>query len=172
MAGSAADDSVRSELTELGQWFHNLHLPGGIETAPQHPLGDFPRRKWKRIHHCLPPDLTGWSVLDVGCNGGYYSFALAERGADVLGVDIDPRYLAQARWASSRLELDKLPVFRQLSVYELYGDAAICPCWVAQARLHRAKPRRRSHQLVGSKRFLRRSHASQQRLRSTGASGT
>ena len=70
-------------------------------------------------------NIAGWPVLDIGCNAGYYSFALAERGADVLGVDIDPRYLAQARWASSRLELDKPPVFRQLSVYELYGDAAI-----------------------------------------------
>ena len=121
----AAEESIKSELERFGDWFHNLHLPGGIETAPQHPLGDFPRRKWRRIHRCLPADLTGWRVLDIGCNAGYYSFALAERGANVIGVDVDPRYLAQARWASSRLQLDNPPVFRQLSVYELYGDDEI-----------------------------------------------
>jgi hypothetical protein len=26
----------------LGPWFHNLHLPDGRQTAPDHPLGDFP----------------------------------------------------------------------------------------------------------------------------------
>ena len=125
MARGAANESIESELEKLGKWFHNLHLPGGIETAPKHPLGDFPRRKWRKVHKCLPSDLGGWRVLDIGCNAGYYSFALAERGAEVIGVDVDARYLEQARWASNRLQLDNPPVFRQLSVYQLYGDAEI-----------------------------------------------
>ena len=33
----------------LGPWFHNLHLPEGVQTAPNHPLGDFPRFKWQRM---------------------------------------------------------------------------------------------------------------------------
>jgi tRNA (mo5U34)-methyltransferase len=112
--------SVTSEVRQLGEWFHNLHLPGGIETAPEHPLGDFPARKWRRVEAAVPTNLSGWRVLDVGCNAGYYSFALAARGADVIGVDIDERYLAQARWASTRLELERPPEFRQLSVYRLH----------------------------------------------------
>lgn len=112
--------NVVAEARRLGEWFHNLHLPGGIETAPGHPLGDFPARKWERIRHVLPDDLSGWRVLDVGCNAGFYSFALAARGADVVGVDIDDRYLAQARWAAQRMQLANPPRFRKLSVYRLF----------------------------------------------------
>ncbi len=75
------------ELAALGPWFHNLHLPDGRETAPDHPLGDFPAYKWREIATALPDDLTGWRALDVGCNAGFYSFELARRGADVLAVD-------------------------------------------------------------------------------------
>ena len=32
---------------ELAPWFHNLHLPDGSQTAPTHPLGDFPAFKWR-----------------------------------------------------------------------------------------------------------------------------
>lgn len=111
--------TVTAELAELGEWFHNLHLPGGVETAPRHPLGDFPSRKWQAIRHVVPSDLAGWHVLDVGCNAGYYSFVLAERGAEVVGVDVDEHYLAQARWASRHMSLERPPVFRNLSVYRL-----------------------------------------------------
>ena len=53
---------------------------------PDHFLGgDFPSFKWQQIAGCLPDDLTGWTVLDVGCNAGFYSFELARRGATVLG---------------------------------------------------------------------------------------
>lgn len=111
--------SVNSEVRQLGEWFHNLHLPGGVETAPEHPLGDFPARKWRQVERVVPADLRGWRVLDIGCNAGYYSFALAARGAEVVGVDIDERYLAQARWASTQLNLERPPEFRKLSVYRL-----------------------------------------------------
>jgi len=35
----------------------------------------------------LPPDLSGRSVLDIGCYDGWASVACAERGADVLAID-------------------------------------------------------------------------------------
>ncbi len=38
----------------------------------------------------LPDDLRGARVLDAGCGTGAMSVELAERGADVLGVDISP----------------------------------------------------------------------------------
>jgi tRNA (mo5U34)-methyltransferase len=67
----------------------------------------------------LPADLRGWRVLDIGCNAGFYSFALAARGAEVLGIDVDPRYLRQARWAAPRLGLSDRVRFRLGNVYEL-----------------------------------------------------
>ena len=115
---AAAARDLRAEVAEFGPWFHNLHLPGGIETAPDHFLGDFPAFKWAAIRNHLPADLTGRRVLDIGCNAGFYSFALAERGAEVLGIDTDERYLRQAEWAREVLDARRVR-FRQASVYDV-----------------------------------------------------
>jgi tRNA (mo5U34)-methyltransferase len=109
------------ELTQkveaLGDWFHNIDLDG-VSTAPNHFLGDYPNIKWKHISCAFPEDLQGASVLDVGCNAGFYSIALKQRGAGrVLGVDVDDRYLDQARFAAEFLSLDI--EFEKRSVYEV-----------------------------------------------------
>jgi tRNA (mo5U34)-methyltransferase len=110
------------EVAALGPWFHNLHLPDGEQTAPDHPLGDFPAYKWRQLAPCLPEDLRGWSVLDIGCNAGFYSFELARRGGDVIGIDSDEHYLRQARWAAERFELADHVEFRLRQVYDLGRD--------------------------------------------------
>jgi len=115
----AAETSRQTEVEALGPWFHNLHLPDGTETAPAHTLGDFPRYKWQRLAPNLPSRLDGWTALDIGCNAGYYSFELARRGAQVTGIDIDPHYLRQARWAAKEFGLDQGVEFRQMQVYDL-----------------------------------------------------
>ncbi|MDQ2696409.1 MAG: TIGR04290 family methyltransferase [Pseudomonadota bacterium] len=107
-----------ADTAALGPWFHNLHLPDGSQTAPDHPLGDFPAFKWAQIAHQLP-DVEGWEVLDIGCNAGFYSFQLALRGARVTAVDIDPHYLRQAQWAARQFGLEERIIFRQMSVYDL-----------------------------------------------------
>lgn len=110
---------LQDSIKKLGPWFHNIHLPGGIETAPGHFLGDFPSYKWRRIEHLLPQDLRGWRALDIGCNAGFYSFELAKRGAEVLGIDSDKHYLAQAKFIGSQLKLDNKPEFRCMQVHDL-----------------------------------------------------
>lgn len=47
----------------------------------------------------LPRDLTGCRVLDAGCGPGVAAFELAERGAEVVAVDIAPNLIeiGQAR---------------------------------------------------------------------------
>jgi tRNA (mo5U34)-methyltransferase len=114
---------VPGAIGELGPWFHNLHLPDGRETAPGHPLGDFPAFKWRQIEGCLPADLSGARALDVGCNAGFYSFQLAERGAEVLALDLDEHYLQQGRWAARHLDPGHRVEFRQGSVYDLVDVA-------------------------------------------------
>ncbi|HEU5115480.1 MAG TPA: TIGR04290 family methyltransferase [Isosphaeraceae bacterium] len=106
-------------IAERAPWFHNLHLPDGTQTAPDHPFGDFPRFKWEQIAPHLPKDLTGWRALDIGCNAGFYSFELARRGASVTGIDSDPHYLDQAIWAASEFGLLDRMTFRQMQVYDL-----------------------------------------------------
>lgn len=119
--GSIWDESAASELarriSSLGDWFHNINI-NGIWTAPNHFLGDFPNVKWKHISKAFPENLQGASVLDIGCNGGFYSIALKKRGAGrVLGVDVDDRYLNQARFAAHTLGLDI--EFEKRSVYDV-----------------------------------------------------
>lgn len=113
--------ALRREIRRLGPWFHNLHLPDGTQTAPAHFL-DFPRQKWDQVRDHLPADLSGWKALDVGCNAGFYTFELARRGAAVVGIDSDPRYLAQARWAAERYGLTDRIELRQQQVYQLAGE--------------------------------------------------
>lgn len=103
----------------MGPWFHNLHLPDGRQTAPTHPLGDFPSVKWRQIEPYLPESLQGYRVLDIGCNAGFYSFELARRGAQVTAIDIDRHYLRQARWAATQYGLSDRIEFREGSLYSL-----------------------------------------------------
>ena len=120
--------SVQNQIHQLRPWFHNLHFPDGSQTAPEHPLGDFPAFKWEQIEPFLPQDLTDWSVLDIGCNAGFYSFELAKRGASVIGIDSDEKYLRQARWAAKRLKLERKPTFRRRTVYSLAGWSRTFDC--------------------------------------------
>jgi tRNA (mo5U34)-methyltransferase len=119
MPDAAVTARIRRKIDALGPWFHNLHLPGGVQTAPHHFLGDFPAYKWDEIGPRLPPNLSGWTVLDIGCNAGFYSFELARRNADVLGIDLNDSYLAQARWAAKMYGLEQRVRFRRLQVYDL-----------------------------------------------------
>ena len=111
--------NLQQQIDELGPWFHNLHLPGGVQTCPEHALGDFPSFKWRSIAPALPSDLSGVSVLDIGCNAGFYTFELAKRGATVDAVDIDAHYLNQAVWAARQLGLEDRIHFERKHLYDL-----------------------------------------------------
>ena len=110
-------NELSRRVQEMGKWFHNLNLHG-VLTAPDHFLGDFPNIKWRYISREIPLNLEGASVLDIGCNAGFYSIEMKRRGAErVLGIDVDDRYLNQARFAADTLGLQI--EFRKCSVYEL-----------------------------------------------------
>jgi ubiquinone/menaquinone biosynthesis C-methylase UbiE len=42
-------------------------------------------------------DVNDLRLLDVGCGAGYFSRQMARRGAHVIGIDISPRMIEQAR---------------------------------------------------------------------------
>src|SRR5947209_2473675 len=90
---------IRRRVEALGPWFHNLDL-NGVRTAPTHYLGDYPAVKWRHFADAIASDLSGASVLDIGCNAGFYSMEMKRRGAArVLGLDDEEQYLTQARFA-------------------------------------------------------------------------
>lgn len=110
-------DEIALQVQKLGPWFHNLDLEG-VPTAPRHFLGDYPRQKFARFASAIPADLTGKTVLDIGCNAGFYSMEMKRRGAArVVGIDTDDAYLAQARFAArvTGVEIE----LRNLNVYEV-----------------------------------------------------
>ena len=60
--------------------------------------------------------LKGEQVLDLGCNEGFFSVKLAEKGAKVLGADIDKLRIKKAKWIQSILGFEN-PTFRVLDIY-------------------------------------------------------
>ncbi len=54
-----------------------------------------------KLLSALPSDLNGVRVLDAGCGAGQMTQELAQRGADVVAVDISPSLV--------RIAQDRLP---------------------------------------------------------------
>jgi tRNA (mo5U34)-methyltransferase len=113
------EQKLEDRITALGPWFHNLHLRG-IQTAPDHFLGDYPEIKFAHFRHAIPSDLTGKTVLDIGCNAGFYSLEMKRRGAArVVGIDTDEHYLRQARFAA---EVEEMNIeFLRMAVWDIAG---------------------------------------------------
>lgn len=116
-ATALSREEIARRIAELGPWFHNIDL-AGVQTAPDHFLGDYPAVKARTFWDGIAAELSGRSVLDIGCNAGFYSIAAKRAGASrVVGIDADPDYLAQARFAAEVCGLDI--EYRQLSVYDV-----------------------------------------------------
>lgn len=105
---------LKKRIEELGRWYQNFNL-NGILTHPEHP--EYPECRWQLIEHYLPKDLTGKTVLDLGCNAGWFAMKMKERGADyVLGVDVSPTGIEQAKFISEYLGLSV--DYKQINIYE------------------------------------------------------
>lgn len=117
MNAPMSTSDIERRVRELGDWFQNLNLRG-VQTAPQHFLGDYPNCKFRHFSEAIPHDLRGKTVLDIGCNAGFYSIEMKRRGAArVVGIDVDEEYLAQARFAAEVSDADI--EFRKLSIYDI-----------------------------------------------------
>ncbi|PMK03920.1 malonyl-ACP O-methyltransferase BioC [Vibrio sp. 10N.261.55.A7] len=57
----------------------------------------FQREVGEKLIELMPLDLTGKTVIDLGCGTGYFSKLLSDRGAFVLCVDISDSMLSQAK---------------------------------------------------------------------------
>src|SRR5919204_2420606 len=105
MAQNWTIEQIEQRVRALDPWFHNLNLHG-IQTAPDHFLGDFPRVLWPYVADVLS-DVSGRTVLDVGCNAGFYAIEAKRRGARrVLGIDGQRQHVRQAVFVRKLLGLD------------------------------------------------------------------
>ncbi len=118
------EEKIREKIAEFENrlgWYQNIDLGSGIHTKTRRIWGeeiDHPKARWAEVAKAVPNDLTGQSVLDIGCNAGYMAFEAKSRGANyVCGVDLKKEYIEQARFCAD-VRGDDID-FRQLSVYEL-----------------------------------------------------
>ena len=108
-----SDDDLRARLATLGPWYVPFELGGGVNTMEF--TDDFGsaifaddnamRMQFRSeliggtIERLFGAELAEMSVLDIGCNSGWFSFDLAGRGArSVAGVDLRPHNVEQARF--------------------------------------------------------------------------
>ena len=117
-------DDIVSRIAELEEkvgWYQDIDLGGGVHTKSRVLWGeaiDHPRQRWGNIVSAVPDDLSGKSVLDIGCNAGFLALEAKKRGAEyVLGIDVRDGYIEQARFCAAVLGLDA--EFRVLSIYDL-----------------------------------------------------
>src|SRR5262245_13869656 len=119
-------NDLQSALDQLGPWYQNIEVEPGIWTNPS--LPSHPRDRWLAIQPFVG-DLSGKTVLDIGCNAGFFAMRMKERGASrVVGIDTDPTVLRQARFLSDRFGLDL--ELQQLSAYDIvelgHFDIVLC----------------------------------------------
>jgi tRNA (mo5U34)-methyltransferase len=114
-------EEIQARVGRLGPWFHCIDLGGGLQTKTESAIGEpveHPRPTWEKVRAALPEKVSGLSVLDVGCNAGFYAVELKRRGAGrVLGVDSQRNLVRQAVFVRDVLGLDI--EYRRLSVYDL-----------------------------------------------------
>ena len=109
-------EALRKVIDKLGPWFHDFELLPGLSTNPDNRNSQL--NKWKFIEPFIPKDLSGQTVLDIGCNSGFFSFEMKKRNAHrVVGTDIMPHCLAQARFLSHWL--DHPIELRQVDAYNV-----------------------------------------------------
>ena len=107
---------IQNEIKRLGPWYHNIELGGVFTISPN----GFPARgsNHKKIIGSIPENLFGKTVLDLGCNAGYFSMVCKERGSKyVCGIDYNPTYIAQAKFCSKikNMDID----YRQMSILDI-----------------------------------------------------
>jgi 2-polyprenyl-6-hydroxyphenyl methylase/3-demethylubiquinone-9 3-methyltransferase len=81
----------QNELDKFSQLAHRWWDPDS-EFKPLHEINPL-RLEWIDSH----AGISGKKVLDIGCGGGILSESMAQRGADVTGIDLSDKALGVAR---------------------------------------------------------------------------
>lgn len=110
-----AVNSDPAELAKFNELAHRWWDPNS-EFKPLHDINPL------RLEHIdALARLRGKQVLDVGCGGGILSESMADRGAEVTGIDLGEKPLGVARL--HLLESGRQVDYREVSAEDLAGEA-------------------------------------------------
>lgn len=107
---SLSPSELAREADKLG-WFHSIPLPGGYFTKGHKTIEQLSHeeRLWQ-----FPADLSGQSVLDIGCADGYWTILALQRGANHV-VSIDEKITGGLRFL---LDYRPYPIdFRKIDLF-------------------------------------------------------
>ena len=95
------DAEIRAWVDSQGSWYQSIRIRDGLVTPGS-------TEATKRLELlALPDDLSGRTVLDLGCNSGLLCFECKRRGADrVVGIDLSAVRIGQAQTLADILDLD------------------------------------------------------------------
>ena len=72
--------TLQEKIDAIPYWYHKVELPCGTVTPGWAPLN--------KEKYCIPEDLTGMRVLDIGSWDGYWTWEALKRGAkEVVAID-------------------------------------------------------------------------------------
>lgn len=103
---------LQTRIAELGPWFYDFDLGGGVITPSSIPPEVRPifRSRLEMVNRVVESHfgtrLKQARCIDIGCHEGFYSVAMSRHGVrEVLGVDVRQENLARARFVAETLGL-------------------------------------------------------------------
>jgi 2-polyprenyl-3-methyl-5-hydroxy-6-metoxy-1,4-benzoquinol methylase len=124
---SLGREELSEQLRNWEPWSCRIDFSNGISTKDfQHrtPFVEHPLNKLKVAGRSIPfADFVGGRVLDIGCNVGYNSIALAATYCiRCVGVDVAPRNLERARFLTDIAQVDAEFVLESAEIFARPGE--------------------------------------------------
>ena len=121
-------DEIQAQVNRI-KWWHQIDLGHGIITP-----GADPTIERAQHYLCLPEDLRGKTVLDIGAWDGAFSFEAERRGASRI-LAIDEFIWAGKGWASkegfdfARRALNSKVEDMLIDVYDIGPETSAYSTW-------------------------------------------
>ncbi len=108
-----------NRLDQIQAWNHNFELPNGLTTSRAEQISHGKNLvKYERISKIFDNlNINDMKVLDMGCNEGFFSIKMEERGADVTGIDIDSRRIEKAKFIKDLIRPDSSIQYKNIDIY-------------------------------------------------------
>jgi tRNA (mo5U34)-methyltransferase len=99
--------NITEDIRNLAPWYQRINLNGimTLTKGSNYFHAHAGEHTWNVMSKLLPISLDGMSILDLGCNAGFYSVKASLLGAkEVIGIDLSPIFLKQAFYIKDYFE--------------------------------------------------------------------